>query len=106
MKKYVSLLAVLLLITSLAFVQCSKKTDQQPCNNKGVLCVENKMDTTVSVFIMPVRLQYNLQVDYINCTELEGNQPYTITVSKPDYSWDTTMIILPCDNKLLVVKIK
>ena len=105
MKRSVPFLLLFCIIVSLAFVTCSKSKDDQPCDNKGILCIENKMDTTVTIFITPVRIQYDLQLDYIKCTELEGNQPYTITVSKPDYTWDTTLIVLPCDNKLLVVKL-
>jgi hypothetical protein len=106
MKRSVAIFFVLCVVFSLAFVNCSKKKDEQPCDNKGMLCLENKMDTTVTIFITPVRIQFDLQLDYIKCTELGGNQPYTITVSKPDFSWDTTLIVLPCDNKLMVIKTK
>lgn len=104
MKKPFPILLIVCILFSVAFLTCSKKSDDQPCDNKGILCIENKMDTTVTVFITPIRLQYDLLLDYIKCTQLEGNQPYTITISKPDYTWDTTLIVLPCDNKLLVVK--
>jgi hypothetical protein len=105
MKKLVSILSLLVLVLSITVLSCSKKKDSQPCDNKGTLCIENKMDTLVTVNIMPVREQFNLEMDYIRCVDLEGNQPYTITISKPNYQWDTVLIVLPCDNKLLVVRL-
>ncbi len=106
MKRSFVILSVICILFSLSFLNCSKKKDTPPCDNKGILCIENKMDTTITVFILPIRQQFDLPLDYIKCTELEGNNPYTINVSKPDFSWDTTLIVLPCDNKLLVIKAK
>jgi len=105
MKKPALFLSLLLFVFFLAMLSCSKKKDNPPCDNKGTLCIENKMDTTITVNIMPVREQFNLQMDYIRCVDLEGNNAYTVTISKPNYQWDTSFLILPCDNSLMVVKL-
>lgn len=103
MKTNFFLFSGLILVLFLAFSSCNQKKETKPCDDKGTLWVENKMDTTVTVFIMPVREQYTLDKDFSKSSSLQGNQPYTITISKQNYQWDTTLMILPCDKKLLIV---
>lgn len=83
---------------------CNPKTDSPPCNNLGNLCIENKLDTDITITLKPIHDQFRLKKDYMNCLQLEGNKPYTITVTTTSTEKDTTIMILPCDNKLFIVK--
>lgn len=104
MKNRSSLLMVALLGLILSLSSCTKKKDPEPCDNKGTLCLENKMDSSVTVFFKPINSELNLQRDYMKCKELAGNQPYTLTISTAQTSRDTTIFILPCDNKLFIIR--
>ncbi|MDP4281790.1 MAG: hypothetical protein Q8867_06525 [Bacteroidota bacterium] len=103
MKRNLFLFPALILVLFIAFASCKDKKESEPCDNKGTLWVENKMDTTITVFIMPVREQYTLTKNFSQSSKLSGNVPYTITISKDNYQWDTTMMIVPCDNKILII---
>ena len=63
------------------------------------------MDSTVIVTIVEKKQQKTLPKDFMECFDLEANQPYTVSVSGSGYTKpDTTLMILPCDNKLIIVK--
>lgn len=70
----------------------------------GNLCIENKLDTEVTITLKPIHDQFKLKKDYMKCSQLEGNKPYTITITSVSHESDTTIMILPCDNKLLIIK--
>lgn len=104
MKKYFFLFSVISFLTFSGVTGCKSKTEEDPCNNTGKLCVQNKMDTSVVVSIVQKKQQVTLQKDYMECFDLEGNMPYTISVSGSGFSKpDTTIMILPCDNKLYII---
>lgn len=105
MKKYFLFASLTALSLILGFSGCKDNTTEDPCNNLGTLCVENKMDSTIVVNIVQKKQQVTLKKDYMECFHLDGNMPYTISISGSGYSKpDTTLMILPCDNKLFVVK--
>jgi hypothetical protein len=104
MKKSLLLVTGFLGWSVLVLVSCSSKTDSPPCNNKGTLCIENKLDTDVTITLKPVHDQFQLKKDYMKCSELDGNKAYTVTVTTTYSQRDTTLMILPCDNKLLVIR--
>ncbi len=104
MKKHAFLLTVAILSLVLSISACKKTKEQEPCNNKGKLCLENKMDSSVVITIKPINSQFTLQKDYTKCSELPGNNPYTVTIATPSTSRDTTIFILPCDNKLIILR--
>lgn len=105
MKKYFLFASGFILIMFIVFSSCKSKSPQDPCNGMGKLCIENKMDSTVVVSIVQKHQQVTLQKDYMECFDLEANLPYTVSVSGSGYTKpDTTLMILPCDNKLIVVK--
>jgi hypothetical protein len=63
------------------------------------------MDSSFIVNIVEKHQQVTLPKDFMECFDLEANQPYTISISGSGYTKaDTTLMILPCDNKLFVVK--
>jgi hypothetical protein len=85
------------------FYSCSKETTQEPCDGIGIINVENKLDSTISVKIVQTRTTKDIKKDYTQPFQLTGNQPYTLSISGPQYSKDTTIMLLSCDNKLLIV---
>jgi len=96
----------LLLIFAASFVffaACSKKT-AEPCNGKGTLYLENKLDSACNIIIVQTHNSFTLEKDYMQIFDLPGNQPYEIKVTGPRYYLDTTLMLLPCDNKLIIFK--
>jgi hypothetical protein len=105
MKNYLLFTSGFILIMIMVFSSCKSKSTQDPCNNMGKLCIENKMDSTVVVSIIQKHQQVTLQKDFMECFDLDANLPYTISISGSSYTKpDTTLMILPCDNKLIVVQ--
>ena len=103
MKKNLLPFLGLIVWTLLLISSCSSKKEASPCNNKGNLCIENKLDTEVTITFKPVFDQFKLKKDYMKCSQLDGNKPYTITITSSTHESDTTIMILPCDNKLLII---
>ena len=95
-------IALIALFTAFTF-SCKEGDPQEPCNGKGTINVENKLDSTISVKIVQTRTTKEILKDYTVPFELTGNQPYTLSISGPQYSRDTTIMLLSCDNKLLIV---
>jgi hypothetical protein len=105
MKKHFLFYPGIILVFIILLSGCKSNPPEDPCNNTGKLCVENKMDSTVVVNILEKHQQVTLQKDFMECFELEGNQPYTVSISGSGYKKpDTTLMILPCDNKLIIVQ--
>jgi hypothetical protein len=98
--------AGLLLATALAFSSgCTTKESTPPCDNKGKVCIENKLDSTLTVYISETHNQFDIQKNYMECLELEGNQPYKFTFTGPNHDIrDTTFMVIPCDNMLLTIQ--
>jgi hypothetical protein len=104
MKTYFHFTSVIILLIIILLSGCKSNPPEDPCNNAGKLCIENKMDSSVVVSIVEIHQQITLQKDFIECFDLEANQTYTLSISGSGYTRpDTTMLILPCDNKLIVV---
>jgi hypothetical protein len=87
-----------------AFAACNNKKTEEPCNGNGTLYLENKLDSAISIIIVQTHNTFVLERDYMQIFDLKGNQPYQIKVTGPQYYLDTTFMILPCDNKLLIFK--
>jgi len=103
MKKLFTLSA-LLVVTFLIFsVACTKEKTVEPCNGKGTLNVENKLDSLITVKIVQTLLTESIPKDYTLPFILAGDQPYTLNIDGPQYHKDTTIMLLSCDNKLLIV---
>lgn len=104
MKKYLPLLFLLTLGIFIFSSGCKKKKDALPCDGKGKLCIENKLDSTITVSIKTTHDQFTIAKDYVHCSELTGDQTYAINISSTGIDKDTSIIILSCDNKLLIVQ--
>ena len=104
MKKYLPLVFLLILATLILSSGCKKKKEALPCNGKGTLCIENKLDSTIVVSIKTTHDQFLILRDYMHCSELEGDQTYAINISATGIDRDTSLTILSCDKKLLIVQ--
>lgn len=103
MKRFLfSPLFILLLLSGLLF-SCKKDTVQEPCNGKGTLNIENKLDSVITVKIVQTNTTRSIKKDYTQPFVLTGNQPYTLNIDGPNYNRDTTLMLLTCDNVLFVV---
>ncbi|MCX6280140.1 MAG: hypothetical protein NT004_18920 [Bacteroidetes bacterium] len=103
MKKFFTLSALCIVTLFIFAVACTKEKTIEPCNGKGTLNVENKLDSLITVKIVQTLLTKSIPKDYTLAFELTGNQPYTLNIDGPQYHKDTTIMILSCDNKLLIV---
>jgi hypothetical protein len=104
MKNYILFVSFILLCVIIFSSGCKKKTETTPCDSKGTLCILNKLDSTVVVSIKPSQAQYTLLKDNMQCPELAGDQTYTINVSGNGIDRDTSITILSCDKKLLILQ--
>jgi hypothetical protein len=104
MKKNTFFLALFLLGTFSLILSCAKKTEQVPCDGYGILNIENKLDSAVTINIVEARTTVTLLKDYTMPFSLTGNNPYTVKVYGSTPIDDTTFMILPCDNKLYIIK--
>jgi hypothetical protein len=104
MKKTFLFISAILAISIFVLSACKSNSPADPCNNMGTLCIENKMDSTITVSIVQKHEQVPVEKDFIYCFDLEANQPYTVSVSGSGYKKpDTTLMILPCDNKTIII---
>lgn len=93
------------MIFVIVFYGCKSKGTVDPCSGAGTLCIENKMDSTITINLVQKHQQITMKKDYMQCLSLEANVAYTLSITGSGYSKpDTTFLILPCDNKLFVVK--
>ena len=103
MKKYIIAFTCLLGASIFIISSCAKQTPAEPCNGKGIINVENKLDSVISVKVVQTHNTIAIEKDYTRPFSLTGNQPYTLTIDGPNYHVDTTMYIASCDNKLFIV---
>jgi TRAP-type mannitol/chloroaromatic compound transport system permease large subunit len=103
MKKLTGLF-LLFLITVVILIGCAKQTEEQPCGGKGTLSIVNKLTDSLSISIVQIHNTIAVSPDYIHPFTLAGNAPYTLVFDAPGYHLDTTMMLLNCDNKFLVIK--
>ena len=105
MKKYILFLTISLMGGFFILVSgCKKSTTEEPCDGKGSVCITNKLDTLLTVSIESVHQTFVLHKDYMECIDLIGNQPYTITITSLEYNKDTTFMLLPCDRKSIIIE--
>jgi hypothetical protein len=104
MKNFLLLLSLMLFCVIVLNTGCKKKKETPPCDNKGTLCIENKLDSKVVITIQPSQAQFDLAKDYMHCSELTGDQTYNINISATGIERDTSIAILSCDKKLLIIQ--
>ncbi|MCX6247139.1 MAG: hypothetical protein NTW10_05350 [Bacteroidetes bacterium] len=104
MKKYIPLLILLILGTFIISSGCKKKKDALPCNGKGVLCIVNKLDSTITVTIKTTHDQFPILKDNMHCSDLTGDASYSVNISATGIDRDTTLTIYSCDKQLLIIQ--
>ncbi|MCX6252424.1 MAG: hypothetical protein NTX61_16955 [Bacteroidetes bacterium] len=106
MKKHIIPLFLFTLLFGLLFMfsTCSSKKTVTPCDNKGSICIENKLDTTLTVSITQLHNTFDITKDYMKCIDIIGDQAYTLSISSLNFQMDTTLFVLPCDKHLLIIK--
>ena len=104
MKKTALAIFAAFFLATLTISSCKETPPADPCEGKGVLNIENKLDSALSVKILETHNTVSIAKDYTLPFTLDGNQPYTLTIDGPNYHKDTTIMILFCDNKLFIVK--
>jgi hypothetical protein len=104
MKKPALAISILFFVTFLIVSACTSKEAADPCDGKGILNVENKLDSAISVKVVQTHETVTIKKDYTLPFSLAGNQPYTLTIDGPQYHKDTTFMLLFCDNLLSIVK--
>jgi hypothetical protein len=95
---------ILFLPFLLVMISCSQEDPAPPCDGTGTLNIQNKLDSVITVKVTETHDQQSILKDYTVPFVLTGNNPYTLTIDGPQYHKDTTMMILNCDNKLLIVE--
>jgi len=95
---------LLFLITIVILIGCAKQTEEQPCGGKGTLSIVNKLTDTLSISIVQIHNTIEVLPDYIHPFTLTGNAPYTLVIDAQGYHLDTTMMVLNCDNKFIVIQ--
>lgn len=104
MKKIVIFLTFFLVSAFFIFWGCKSKNSAQPCDNKGNICIENKLDTTMTVFISQLHETLTVQKNFMQCVDLGGGNAYEFVISSLNYHLDTTILINICDRQLLIIK--
>jgi hypothetical protein len=104
MKKYFPLLILLILGTFIYASGCKKKKEALPCDGRGILCIVNKLDSTIVVSIKSTHDQFPILKDNMHCSDLTGDASYAINISATGIDRDTTLQILSCDKKLLIIQ--
>lgn len=104
MKQFGIYLTAFLVFILIFSAGCKKKEENPPCENKGRICLTNKLDTTATVEIFQQHNQFSLLKDQMECLSLEGDQPYQFIITCQEYRLDTTIMILVCDDKQMILK--
>lgn len=103
MKKLLLLSSIFMATFIVLLISCAKEVPVEPCDGKGTLNVENKLDSLISVKIVQTNTTVEVPKDYTHPFVLIGNQPYTLNIDGPQYHKDTTIMLLSCDNKIMLV---
>ncbi len=104
MKKSLLIVPGILVVILLVFSGCNKKTTPDPCENKGQICITNKLDSTATIQVVQTNLVFDLDKDYMQCLVLTGDSPYNFKITSNKFHLDTTFILLSCDDKQLILE--
>jgi hypothetical protein len=104
MKRYLPFLLLLLLTALFISPGCKKKKDALPCDGKGVLCIVNKLDSSIVVTIKTTHDQFPILKDNMHCSDLTGESSYALNISSTGLNKDTTLYIQSCDKQLIIVQ--
>lgn len=104
MKNPILIIPVILIVAFAVGTGCKKKTPVEPCNDTGRICITNKLDSIATIQIVQKNQIFDLEKDYMECLTLTGDHPYTFKISCNTISIDTTIMLLSCDDKQLILE--
>ncbi|TSA27921.1 MAG: hypothetical protein D4R67_05085 [Bacteroidetes bacterium] len=104
MKKSFLIIPGLLVFVLLIFFSCKKKKTVEPCDNTGRICITNKLDSVATIQIVQKNHVFDLDKDYMECLTLTGDNPYTFKITCNTFYLDTTIMVLLCDDKQLILE--
>jgi hypothetical protein len=105
MKQSIAIIAGIILFGIIISTGCKKNEPEQPCDNKGRICITNKLDSTATIRVVQLNQVFDLDKDYMQCLSVTGDNPYTFKVSCNTYYLDTTFMILSCDDLQLLLEL-
>jgi|GEM_PF-5800120 len=85
-------------------VRCIQGEAKPPCDNKGSICFENRLDSTLNLTITEAQLQISLKKYYMDCRNLVAGKTYNIFYQSIELYGDTSIYLNPCDNLLIIFK--
>jgi hypothetical protein len=89
-------------------ISCSNKdTTPQPCDNNGTICFNNKTDSLITVSVKEAHTTITtvtIAHDVEKCLTLSGEVTYSINMSGTGFNKDTTILLLSCDKKEIIVR--
>ena len=94
----------MILVSIFLFTGCPSKKESDSCSNKGNLWIVNKLDSTVTVTILPLHEQITMHKDDEKLFSLTASQSYTINLVYTGYNKDSVFLINTCDNKVYILK--
>jgi hypothetical protein len=102
--KYQSTIGIaLLFVYLLTFSSCKQNKKNEPCNNNGTICFNNKTDSTVKISITEAHNQFDLIKDNLKCITIEGDKAYTLHFLGKKYQKDTSIVLVVCDQRDYVI---
>lgn len=104
MKNPIVIIPVVLFVAFAVFSGCKKKNPVEPCNDTGRICITNKLDSIATVQIVQKNQVFDLEKDFMECLTLTGDNPYTFKISCNTVYFDTTIMLLSCDDKQLILE--
>lgn len=104
MKKPILIIPGLLVVLLVLSFGCKKKKSVEPCDSTGRICITNKLDSIATIQIVQKNQVFDLDKDYMECLTLTGDNPYTFKVSCNTFYLDTTIMLLSCDDKQLILE--
>lgn len=104
MKKSLLLVPGILVAVLLVFSACKKKTTEEPCDKTGRICFTNKLDSTATIQVVQMNHVFDLEKDFMECLVVTGDNPYNFKITSNTFYLDTTIMILSCDDKQIVLE--
>lgn len=104
MRKSLLLVPGILVVTIVLFFGCNKKPTVEPCDKTGRICITNKLDSVATIQIVQMNHVFDLDRDFMECLVVTGDNPYNFKISCNTFYLDTTIMILSCDDKQLILE--
>ena len=104
MKKSLLILPGILVVILLIVAGCKKNETPDPCDKTGRICITNKLDSVATIQIVQMNHVFDLEKDFMECLVLTGDSPYNFKITSNTFYLDTTIMILSCDDKQIILE--